>query len=112
MSHDKPPSTHGEKKKAKKKSIRERNKKHHLVNLMAWEHEGTDERQREVDAESKERKEREAQEVSRRAESEPGTEVWSAQLQKVRNKLTGKKRKSRERWNRFAGTSAAGAQGR
>lgn len=79
---------------------------------MAWEQEGSDERQREVDPESKERKEREAAEVSRRAEAAPGTEVWSAKLQEVRNKLTGKKRKSRDRWNRFAGTAAAGGQGR
>ncbi len=111
MSDDKP-QTFKEKKKAKKKSIRERNKKHHLINLMAWEHEGTDAEQREVDKESKEKNERAAQEVSRRAESEPGKEVWSAKLQDVRNKLTGKKRKSRDRWNRFAGTSAAGSHGR
>lgn len=79
---------------------------------MAWEQEGSDERQREVDPESKARKERETAEVSRAAESAPGTEVWSAKLQKVRNKLTGKKRKSRDKWNRFAGTAAAGGQGR
>lgn len=29
----------------------------------------------------------------------------------VRNKLTGQKRMSKERWNRFAGTSGGGARG-
>lgn len=38
-------------------------------------------------------------------------EVWSARTQDIRNRLTNKKRKSAERWNRFAGTSAAGGRG-
>ena len=29
----------------------------------------------------------------------------------IRNRLTGQKRMSRERWNRFSGTSGAGARG-
>lgn len=41
-------------------------------------------------------------------ESDP---VWSAKTQDIRNRLTDKKRQSAERWNRFSGTSDAGARG-
>lgn len=34
-----------------------------------------------------------------------------ARLQEVRNKLTGRKTMAKERWNRFAGTAAAGGRG-
>jgi hypothetical protein len=36
---------------------------------------------------------------------------WSDKVSKVRNRLTGKKRESKERWNRFAGTGDAGGRG-
>ena len=36
---------------------------------------------------------------------------WTDKVSKVRNRLTGKKRDSKERWNRFAGTSDAGGRG-
>ncbi len=38
--------------------------------------------------------------------------VWSARTQEIRNRLTGKKRMAKERWNRFAGTSGGGGVGR
>jgi len=38
-------------------------------------------------------------------------EAWSAKTVSIRNRLTDKKRVSRERWNRFSGTDAAGARG-
>jgi hypothetical protein len=41
----------------------------------------------------------------------PDTIVWSAKHQMIRNRLTNKKRMAKERWNRFAGTAAAGARG-
>ena len=37
--------------------------------------------------------------------------VWSAKVGEVRNRLTDKKRASKERWNRFSGTDSAGARG-
>jgi hypothetical protein len=37
---------------------------------------------------------------------------WTDKVSKVRNRLTGKKRDAKDRWNRFAGTSDAGARGR
>jgi hypothetical protein len=46
------------------------------------------------------------------AEETPGTQVWSAKTQDIRNRITGKKRQATERWNRFAGTADAGAMGR
>lgn len=42
----------------------------------------------------------------------PQEEIWSARAQEIRDKLTNKKRMSKDRWNRFAGTSGAGAMGR
>ena len=38
-------------------------------------------------------------------------EAWSAKTMTIRNRLTDKKRVSKERWNRFSGTDAAGARG-
>ena len=37
--------------------------------------------------------------------------VWSSQVVSIRNRLTDKKRVSKERWNRFSGTSDAGGRG-
>ncbi|NCY26782.1 MAG: hypothetical protein EBX37_18710 [Alphaproteobacteria bacterium] len=36
---------------------------------------------------------------------------WSDKVSKVRNRLTGRKRDAKERWNRFAGTGDAGGRG-
>ena len=33
-------------------------------------------------------------------------------MQKIRNRITGRKRASRDKWNRFAGTSSGGGRGR
>jgi hypothetical protein len=41
-----------------------------------------------------------------------GNPIWSAKMQEVKNRITGKKRMAKDRWNRFAGTSSAGAMGR
>lgn len=37
--------------------------------------------------------------------------VWSEKVNTVRNRLTDKKRHSKERWNRFAGTGDEGGRG-
>jgi transcriptional regulator NrdR family protein len=39
------------------------------------------------------------------------SEVWSAKVGEIRNRLTGKKRASAERWNRFSGTESGGGRG-
>jgi hypothetical protein len=36
---------------------------------------------------------------------------FTDKVSKVRNRLTGKRRESKERWNRFAGTSGGGGRG-
>ncbi len=36
---------------------------------------------------------------------------WASKTSKIRNRLTGKKRESKERWNRFSGTSGGGGRG-
>jgi hypothetical protein len=38
-------------------------------------------------------------------------EAWSDKVSTIRNRLTGKKRLSTERWNRFSGTGDAGGRG-
>jgi len=44
------------------------------------------------------------------AEKHEGGE-WSDKVATIRNRLTGQKRTSRERWNRFAGTNDGGGRG-
>lgn len=41
----------------------------------------------------------------------PGNVVWSAKLQEIRDKNTGRARMAAERWNRFAGTEGGGGRG-
>ena len=36
---------------------------------------------------------------------------WGDKVATIRNRLTGQKRDSKERWNRFAGTSGGGGRG-
>lgn len=38
-------------------------------------------------------------------------EAWGDKVSTIRNRLTGKKRMSKERWNRFSGTGDAGGRG-
>ncbi len=37
--------------------------------------------------------------------------AWSAKMQEIRDKNTGRKRMATERWNRFAGTEESGGRG-
>ena len=43
--------------------------------------------------------------------NQPGNVVWSAKLQEIRDKNTGRARMATERWNRFAGTEGGGGRG-
>lgn len=92
-------------KKLKKRLLLERNKRHHEINLHAEQHQAATERARAEEA--------------KRAPSSPSSggasqdaPVWSARLQEIRNKNTGRKRTARDRWNRFAGTEGGGGMGR
>ena len=37
--------------------------------------------------------------------------AWSAKMQEIRDRTTGKKRMAEDRWNRFAGTESGGGRG-
>ena len=71
------------------------------------------ERNRELDREREEEMRDAALESSRKAEkkSSQGTAVWSAKMQEIRDKNTGRKTMATERWNRFAGTESGGGRG-
>lgn len=97
----------GESRKEKKKRILARNKRHNLINLMAWQHEGVAAR---GDLAAPEYDPEKSRDYERRKKKEEEV-VWSEKVAFVRNRITGKKRASKERWNRFAGTSGGGGRG-
>lgn len=47
-----------------------------------------------------------------KTKEEQQQEIWSAKLQEIKNRNTGRKRVAQDRWNRFSGTSDAGGRGR
>ncbi len=95
--------------KLKKKIILARNKKHQRIFQHAREHKAEHER---IIAEEQERLNPERPDEKTRRQREEEDEVWSEKVHKIRNRITKKKRKANERWNRFAATSDAGARGR
>ena len=101
MSHKDKHQSHKEKRKA---AIAARNKRDSRVNTEADIHEA-------ALAEEREREEALRREALMRSTNADGEVVWSARLQEVRNKLTGKKRMANDRWNRFAGTAGGGGRG-
>ena len=69
-------------------------------------------RSRDLDREREEELRDTALESARIAErTSSGKPVWSAKLQMIRDKNTGRKRMATERWNRFAGTESGGGRG-
>ena len=90
--------------KLKKKLIQARNRRHQIINEHAKTHQA--EHQRIIEEEMERR------EASKGEEGKGEEEVWSAKTQEIRDKLRRKKRKSKDRWNRFAGTSDGGGRGR
>lgn len=89
--------------KLKKKIIRARNKRNQLIFQHAQQHADNADQQIADD---------EAQRERRDPDNTVEDVVFSAKMQKIRNKITGKKRMAKDRWNRFAGTSGGGGQGR
>ncbi len=103
MSHK---DKHAGGKAAKKAAIMARNKRHVLINEQAAFHD---------ESQQLERNREEALREETAAQASVGADgevVWSARLQEVRNRLTGKKRMAGDRWNRFAGTAGGGGRGR
>lgn len=88
-------------KKEKKALLLKKNKRHqHLFHLMRLRM-----------AEAARVKEMEESRNKPRREDKKSDKEWGDKVARVRNRLTGKQRKSKERWNRFAGTSDGGGRG-
>jgi hypothetical protein len=69
-------------------------------------------RSRDLDREREEELREAALASARIAEkTSAGKPVWSAKLQMIRDKNTGRERMAAERWNRFAGTEGGGGRG-
>lgn len=99
-------SKHSDHKKAKKLATLLKNKRVQAINLQ----EEQLERGRDLEKE-REESVREAGRKSSRNANKPGNVVWSAKLQEIRDKNTGRARMAQERWNRFAGTESGGGRG-
>lgn len=99
-------SKHGEEKKARKLAQLLKNKRVQAINLQ----EDQLARGRDLEKE-REEKVKEASRASSRSAQKPTNVVWSAQLQTIRDKNTGRARMAQERWNRFAGTGESGGRG-
>lgn len=104
-------SSHSEDKATKKKLLRAKNRKQFIINkhLEAQEENRNLAREREEEMREAAKQASRSETVSRDADGNP---VWSAKMQEMRNKVNGKKRMAKDRWNRFAGTSGAGGMGR
>ena len=92
--------------KAKKKALlRKRNKRNFIIRKMLEDKERENER-----AQEDEKKKEESLAANY---STPGTldDEASEKVSEFRLRMTNKKRKSRERWNRFAATSGSGGRG-
>lgn len=91
----------------KKQQILARNKRHQMINELAR----LDAADRQVQAETNARTLESAVE-STAAKGKDGEVIWSAKLQEVRNRVSGKRKMAAERWNRFSGTEGGGGRGR
>ncbi len=95
-------------KKHKKQLLNAKHRHQQQINQMASD-QG---RSRELDKEREDEIREAALESARIAEkTSDGKPVWSAKLQMIRNKNTGKLRAADSKWNRFAGTEGGGGRG-
>lgn len=92
----------------RKQIIRARNRRNQLIFQHARIHKAEHNRIVEDDLERR----LSEKDDKTREQKEQEKEVWSAKTQMIRNRLTGKKTKAKERWSRFAATSDSGARGR
>lgn len=103
-------SAHHDDKKAKKLAQLLKNKKFQAINLL----EDQLARGRDLEKEREDEVRQSMEASSRRASDAHAAKnqtAWSAKLQMVRDKNTGRERMMKERWNRFAGTAEAGGRG-
>jgi hypothetical protein len=68
-------------------------------------------RLRDLEAERVEELEKAQRQRPAGKESKKEELLWSEKVNTLRNRLTGNKRDSKERWNRFAGTEGGGGRG-
>lgn len=88
-------------KKKKKKLLAKKNKKHQLLFQMIRERKAISEHHRKLNAGL----------TGPKKNEKKNTAALSDKTSSIRNRLTGRKRESKERWNRFAGTGGAGGRG-
>lgn len=98
MSHH---DDHDDRKGAKKKAVLTRNRKHQNIYRMVKEAMREQERIKQEAGKLK----------PKSVETSAPEPTWDEKVAVIRNRLTGKKRISRERWNRFSGTSDSGGRG-
>lgn len=101
---------HGLDKKHKKLAQILKNRRTQLINQAEDEHA----RSRDLEKEREEKIRKSQLASSRAAAQRKSTNpepVWSAKLQQIRDRNTGRTRDATDRWNRFAGTADGGGRG-
>ena len=81
------------------------------INLQGEQHARERVLEQEREEELKDGLARSSRNAKKAKDNKPGNVVWSAKLQMVRDKNTGRQQMAKERWNRFAGTAEAGGRG-
>jgi hypothetical protein len=101
-------SHHHEDKKLRKLAQLFKNKRVQAINLQEEQLGRSRDLEKERDDEVKKSMAASSRRGAAAKQPEP---VWSARMQSVRDKNTGRERMAKERWNRFAGTEAGGGRG-
>lgn len=103
-------SKHSEERKAKKLAQLLKNKRTQAINLQEGQlgRERDLEKEREEELKEASRSSSRSAEASKRQNAQP---AWSARMQEIRDRNTGRTRMAQERWNRFAGTESGGGRG-
>ncbi len=104
-------SQHHDEKKAKKLAHLLKNKRVQAINLQGDQHERARNLEKEREEELKEASRSASAKGAQAKRNQPGNVVWSAKLQEIRDKNTGRARMAQDRWNRFAGTEGGGGRG-
>jgi hypothetical protein len=101
---------HSQDKKHKKLAQLLKNRKIQRINLIEEEHARGRALEKEREEEIVTSQTAASRSAAAKDKSNPEA-VWSAKLQQIRDKNTGRTRMATERWNRFAGTEGGGGRG-
>ncbi len=104
-------SKHHEHKKARKLAQLLKNKRVQAINLQEEQLERGRDLEKEREEKLKEASRSASAKGAQAKRNQPGNVVWSAKLQEIRDKNTGRARMAQDRWNRFAGTEGGGGRG-